>query len=383
MECMGPKSIVIVAGEASGDLHASHVVHALRKRHQDLFICGVGGRAMQAAGAKVLIPADRLAVVGITEVLAKAPVLLKAMGRCKRLLAGLKPDLLMLIDFPDFNLHLAMAAKKLGIPVLYYISPQIWAWRSQRVKKIRKRVDHMAVILPFESAFYERHGVPVSFVGHPLLDIPNELPQTKKTWPIGEPPMIGLLPGSRDREVTRLLPTMLEAARILKSKIGPIRLAVSQAPSIDPSLIRQILTQSDLPDIQVVNDPVGALFKQCHLTVVASGTVTLEAALYETPMIITYAVSPLSYGLGRMLVNVPHIGLVNLIAQQRVVPELVQKAVTAQSIADAAYPLLTDRAAYDRVCTDLQEVKKRLGQAGASQRVADIACTLMGCRHAL
>ena len=158
---------------------------------------------------------------------------------------------------------------------------------------------------------------------------------------------------------------------------------MSRAPSIDPALIERIATQAGLPDVQIISEPVGALFARCHLTIVASGTVTLEAALYQTPMIITYAVSPLSYGLGRMLVDVPHIGLVNLIAQRRIVPELVQNEVTPQAIADAAYPLLTDHAAYARVCADLQDVKKRLGQGGASQRVADIACTLMGCSHAL
>lgn len=375
---MEPKTIVMIAGEASGDLHGAHVTRALKKRNSDIFICGMGSRAMKAAGVKVIIDADELSVVGITEVLAKMPKLLKAMRRLKRLLASLKPDLLILIDFPDFNLHIAATAKKLGIPVLYYISPQIWAWREKRVKKIRARVDHMAVILPFEKTFYERHNVPATFVGHPLMDsLSGFTPSRPKSINLKEPVVIGLLPGSRDREVSNLLPIMLEAGRGLQALIPNARLLVSCAPSIDPQLPKDIIDSRDRMAVELSNEPVDTLLERCHLAVIASGTVTLEAAICGTPMVIIYTVSPLSYWLGRKLIEVEHIGLVNLIAQKRAVPELVQKEATPEAVKNAAYAYLSDPDAYAKVCRDLAMVRERLGMPGASKKVAHIALSLI------
>ena len=232
----GIKSIVMVAGEASGDTHGAHLIRELQKRYGPLFVCGMGGRRMRDAGARVLIDANQVAVVGITEVLFKAPQVLKAMSRLKKLLAGLKPDLLILIDFPDFNLHLAARAKKLGIPILYYISPQIWAWRASRVKKIKARVDHMAVILPFEESFYRKHSVPVSFVGHPLMDSPTGRVPVRKCRAPGSSPVVALLAGSRDREVSTLLPVMLKAAQRLQERISTLRIVISCAASISPDI---------------------------------------------------------------------------------------------------------------------------------------------------
>lgn len=375
---MEPKTIVMIAGEASGDLHGAHVTRALKKRNSDLFICGMGSRAMKAAGAKVIIDADDLSVVGITEVFAKLPQLIRAMRRLKRLLVSLKPDLLILIDFPDFNLHLAATAKKLGIPVLYYISPQIWAWREKRVKKIRARVDHMAVILPFEKPFYEHHGVPATFVGHPLMDaLAGFPPNAPKDIAPDRPVVVGLLPGSRDREVHSLLPIMLEAGRGLQALMPSVRLLVSCAPTIDPQRLRDIMGQDAQMNIEITNEPVNSLLARCHFVVVASGTVTLEAAICGTPMVIIYTVSPLSYWLGRMLIDVEHIGLVNLIAEERVVPELVQKEATPEAVRDAAYNCLSDPHAYAQVCRDLATVREKLGLPGASNKVAHIALSLM------
>jgi lipid-A-disaccharide synthase len=380
---MTPKSVVIVAGEASGDLHGSHLIRALRERHGPLFICGMGGKAMSAAGAKILIDADQVAVVGITEVIAKTAQVVKAMARLKRLLSGLHPDLLILIDFPDFNLHLAGKAKKLGIPVLYYISPQIWAWRSNRVRKIKQRVDHMAVILPFEKSFYEQHGVPVTFVGHPLMDsLTGSVPLRLDTPPNLAAPVIGFLPGSRVSEVRSLLPIMLRAGQRLEDRIENIRFVLSCAPSIDAALMRSILDEHPLRQVELTDEPVSTLFPKCHLAVVASGTVTLEAAICGTPIIITYAVSPLSYWLGRALIHVDHIGLVNLIAGKRIVPELVQRQATPEAICDAAFGLMSDPVQYANVCQELSVVRERLGGHGASYCVARIAGSLMGCDHA-
>lgn len=381
---MAPKSILMIAGEASGDAHGAHLIRALHRQHGSVRVWGMGGRAMRAAGAQIVVDADRLAVVGITEVVAKVPRLIKAASRLKKLMADTVPDLLILIDFPDFNLHMAGYAKKLNIPVLYYISPQIWAWRANRMKRIKARVDHMAVILPFEEAFYERHGVPVTFVGHPLMDaVTDPCARPKKGPSTGEPVVVGLLPGSRDREVLTLLPIMLQAGRLLQEKMGPLRFIVSKAPSIEAATIRGILERQGLLDVEMNEEPAGDLLGKCHLAIVASGTVTLEGAIGTTPMIITYMVSPVSYWLGRALIRVEHIGLVNLIAGRRIVPELIQHEVNPRAVCDTAAAILSDTDTYTQICKDLETVRDRLGRPGASHKVARIACALMGCDHAV
>ena len=225
------KCVMIIAGETSGDLHGSKLVSAMRKRNKRLFFCGIGGRALGEAGVKVLIDASEIAVVGITEVFSKLPNILKGLRAAKKALNTLHPDLLILIDFPDFNLHLASFAKKLEIPVLYYISPQVWAWRPGRVKRIGKLVDHLAVILPFEEDFYKDHKIPVTFVGHPILD--NSFSKGKTALERRKDiPVIGFLPGSRDGEIARHLPIMINAARILHRKIDNVKFLISLAPEV-------------------------------------------------------------------------------------------------------------------------------------------------------
>jgi lipid-A-disaccharide synthase len=380
-----PTTIVMVAGEASGDLHGAHLIRALVEcLGSGLHIRGMGGREMRAAGAEILVDADQVAVVGITEVISKMPRLFKALSQIKQLLSNARPALLILIDFPDFNLHLARYAKKLNIPVLYYISPQLWAWRAKRVKKIKARVDHMAVILPFEEKFYKQHGVPVTFVGHPLMDAANLPAARNPAAPgSGQAPVVALLPGSRDREVQGLLPIMLQAGRMLQAQIGPVRFLISCAPSIDMTLVRNIVDQQPLEQTRITTVPVRDLLPACHLAIVASGTVTLEGAICTTPMVITYVVSPLSYRLGKVLVSVAHIGLVNLIADRRIVPELVQQEATPQAICEAARSILADPRVYADMCKDLTMVRNRLGESGASEKVARIACKLMGHDDAL
>ncbi len=380
---MSYKTIVIVAGEASGDMHASHIIHALRTRHPDTFICGIGGHAMRAAGAKIIIDANELAVVGITEVIGKLPLIFKSANRIKQLLKSLRPDLMILVDFPDFNLHLAAAAKKLNIPVLYYISPQIWAWRSSRVKKIKKRIDHMAVILPFETDFYARNQVPVTFVGHPLMDTVHAVPLKQAPRANIDMLNIGFLPGSRASEVSRLLPVMLKSAHLMNSRFDSVQFLVSRAPSLQDSLVESIVARNPLSNLEIFHHPVEQLFERCHLVVTASGTASLQAAIWGIPMIVTYMVSPLSYLLGRILINVPHIALANLIARKRIVPELVQHDMTAETVAAEAGRLLSSPDIYSKMVLELSKVRERLGRAGASARVADIACSLMGYSHAV
>jgi lipid-A-disaccharide synthase len=374
-------SIAVIAGEASGDLHGAHVIEALRRRNSDIVVSGAGGTAMKCAGANLVVDAKELSVMGITAVLVKAPQIIKLMMRLKRFLAQTQPDVLILIDFPDFNIHLAGYAKKLGIPVLYYVSPTIWAWRSKRIFKIKKRVDHMAVILPFEKPIYEKHHVPVTYVGHPLLDDAADHPIINRTHLNADRPTIALLPGSRMDEVRRLLPNMLKAAQILRNRIPNARFVISRAPSIEELLIRQMQDAVSLQQSKIVTDPVRKIFDRSDLAIVASGTASLEAAIYGIPTVIAYRVSSFSYWLGNKLVAVPYIGMANLIAGKRIFPELIQDEATAENMADAAYRLLSDPAAYAKILSEIKKIQHMLGRAGASDRVATIAYELLEGRR--
>lgn len=373
-----PKCIMIVAGEASGDLHGSKLVREMRKRNRDLFFSGIGGRALKQAGVRILVDASELSVVGITEVFSKISGICKAMAIGKRLLKSLRPDLLILIDFPDFNLHLAGTAKKLAIPVLYYISPQIWAWRPGRVNKIGKRVDHMAVILPFEEAFYRKHNVPATFVGHPLLETDRSSNTPISLQEADPVPVIGLLPGSRDGEVSRHLPVMLEAAKILSRRMKNVRFLISLAPSIEKNDAKTIIERmsADLK-FELETDDVRNVFEKAKIVVAASGTVTLEAAISGVPMVIVYKVSRLSYWLGRAMIQVKNIGLVNLIAGKQIVPELVQNDASPEKIADRVDGMLSDPIGLEKMKNELLGIRNLLGHAGASGRTADIAVNLL------
>jgi lipid-A-disaccharide synthase len=383
MSATAPKSVVMVAGEASGDLHGARLTAALRRRLPAIRISGAGGGAMKAAGAQIVVDIRELSVMGITAVLLKIPRILGQMARLKRLLAANRPDLLILIDFQDFNLHLAGYAKKIGIPVLFYISPKVWAWRAGRIRKIKRRVDHMAVIFPFEKTFYDKHGVPATFVGHPLMDGAPADSAYEQGSSSGKSRAIALLPGSRECEVLRLLPEMLEAARILQQDNPELQFLISRAPSIDVALIENLARHHGVAQTQVTGDPVYDIFRRSRLAIVASGTASLEAAIYGIPTIIVYSVSTLSYMIGRLLVHVPHIGLANLIANKRVLPELVQDQATAPEIATFAKHLLSDGEAYRQMQNELRGIRKQLGHAGASDRVAAIACQMMGCHGAV
>ena len=369
---------MIIAGEASGDFHGAKLVEAMRARNNSLFFCGIGGNALKTAGVRILVDASELAVVGITEVFSKASRILKGIGLTKRLLKSLKPDLIVLIDFPGFNLHVAATAKKLGVPVLYYISPQIWAWRPGRVRKIGQRVNHVAVILPFEEEFYRKHHIPVTFVGHPLLDnhtIPDPASVTQTN---NHDPVVGFLPGSRDREIESLLPLMLTAAKDLLKHNPNIKFIISIAPSIEKTAIEALVrTQGLTSNYELVSDRVENIFSRCSLAVVASGTVTLEAAICGTPIIIAYKISPISALIAKLLVDVKHIGLVNLIAGKEIAPELVQEQATAENIRDAVLHLLGDDGILETQRREMLKVRKLLGGPGASAQVAEIAMNML------
>ena len=372
------KCIMIIAGETSGDIHGAKLVSAMRKRNNGLFFCGIGGRALGEAGVKLLMDASEIAVVGITEVFSKIPNILKGLRVVKKALKTLRPDLLILIDFPDFNLHLASSAKKLGIPVLYYISPKVWAWRSGRVKRIGELVDHLAVILPFEEDFYRSHAIPVTFVGHPLLDTLTS-PQNKTlNGRTKDNPVIGFLPGSRDGEIARHLPIMINAARILHRKIDNVKFLISLAPEVKRTYVEEIIKKHKAEiAFELVADSSEKVFERSTLVVAASGTVTLEAAISGTPMVIIYKVSPISYWVGRAMIKVKHVGLANLIAGRKIVPELLQKEASPIRISDTVFEMLGDPSGLERVRLELLNIRDLLGGPGASERVADIALGMM------
>ena len=370
---------MIIAGETSGDLHGAKLVKAMQKRNKGLFFCGIGGQALKESGVDILIDAREISVVGITEVFSKIPNILRSLRMVKKTFKTMRPDLLILIDFPDFNLHVAATAKKMGIPVLYYISPQIWAWRPGRVKKIDKLVDHMAVILPFEEDFYRKEKIPVTFVGHPLLE--NSLPTKQRIedkW-MEDIPAIGLLPGSRYGEIERHLPVMIDAARILLKKIETIKFIISLSPDVGEKHVKEIVKKhKGEADFEIVAGNVRNVFERSKMVMAASGTVTLESAISGTPMVIIYKVSPVSFWLGKAMIRVKNIGLVNLIAGKEIVPELIQEEASSTRIADTVFKMLSDPSGLKQLSLELLAIRDKLGGPGASERVADIAFRMLG-----
>ncbi len=375
----GPASVMIIAGETSGDQHGARLVAAMRKIDDNLAFFGIGGPSMKKEGVEIVVDAARLSVVGITEAFSRMPWILGGLSAIKRAVAEKRPGLVILIDFPDFNLHMARYVKRFSIPVLYYISPQVWAWRSGRIKKIRKYVDHMAVILPFEKAFYERHGVPVTFVGHPLLDHPSGEPHEPHPVTTEEgKKVIGLLPGSRHQEIGRNLPVMLAAATHVNRKMSGITYIVSVAPGIDTEkVLEYIRPYREVMDVDISKEHIESVLDQCIMAIAASGTVTLETAIHGVPMVIVYHVSPVSYMLGRALIRVEHIGLANIIAKERIVPELIQKDATPANIARAVIHVLENTEFLEETRKKLRMVRDQLGGAGASSKTAGIAYSMI------
>jgi lipid-A-disaccharide synthase len=318
----------------------------------------------------------------LTEVFSKLYSIVKARHNLIKLLKNSRPDLLILIDYPEFNINLARVAKGLGVPVLYYISPQIWAWRRGRVKKIAKRVDRMAVILPFEKEFYLDSGMDINidYVGHPLLDaVPPGLEGNgiRKSLGLGDGgPILGLLPGSRIEEVRNLLPVMIRASEILSSSYHNLKCVLPVAPTISPDLVVPIVHKSPL-EIIISPMDIYRTLSVCDIALVASGTATLEAAIMEVPMVITYRVSSISYWIARRVVKVPHVGLVNLIAGEEIVPELIQNQVTPLALAETALSIMQDEHRKTEMVKGLRRVKEKLGGGGASLKTARIAMQMM------
>jgi lipid-A-disaccharide synthase len=322
-----------------------------------------------------------MAVVGIVEVIAHFGVIYRAYSTLKRLITANPPDLLILIDYPDFNMLVARVAKRAGVKVLYYISPQVWAWRTGRVKKIARLVDRMAVVFPFEVPFYEKAGVPVTFVGHPLADrVSPSMARGEAQAAFGLDPsrqVVGLFPGSRRGEIARLFPLILESAKLLRDRYPGIQFILPLASSLTDADIAPHLAASGV-EVVVARDKVYDVMQVCDAIVTVSGTVTLEISLMGVPMVIIYTVSPLTYEVGKRLIRIDHIGICNIVAGERVVPELIQDEATADRIAAEIGRYLDDPDHAKKTRAGLAKVKEKLGSGGCSERVAGIVLEMLG-----
>lgn len=375
--------MMIVTGETSGDHHGASVVAALKKIDPAVDVYGIGGDTLAREGTELISHSKDLAVVGILEVLANLGKIWNAYTNVKKTITERPPDLVLLIDYPDFNLHVAKFAKKHNVPVLYYISPQIWAWRQGRAKKIARMVDKMAVIFPFEVPFYKNVGMDVQFVGHPLKDLHLTLTdrsEARRQFGLETGgPIIGLLPGSRKGEVDRLLPVILDAAVLIKREIPNADFVLPLAPRLDMEAVETLIRSRNIP-VRVVTDQFYQVVDLCDLALVASGTATLETAFMEKPMVILYHVSPITYMIGSMLVNVDCVGMANIVAGKRIVPELIQHHATPARIAAEALRILKDPERMRSITQELSKIKDRLGEPGAADRVAEMAYEMMSRR---
>ncbi len=355
-------------GEASGDLHGAELIRAFKAILPELTYTGMGGPAMRAEGMETLYDMKSISLVGITEILGGLPRILRLLGEIKRQLVEIRPRAIILVDCPEFNFRIAKMAKKLDIPVYYYISPQIWAWRSGRVHFLREHVRRVICILPFEKAFYEQFNVEVDYVGHPLMDV---LPLDTLDTIAVDDRRIGLLPGSRSKEIATLLPIFGETARNLARDYPDLRYVMVCAPGRNHEDL-MALWPDDIPVECVEPDNRYETFRSCRFILAASGTVTLETALIGTPTLVAYQVSFISMLVAKMLVNVEYISLPNLIMDKEVYPEFIQGNARPEAIAQVARQWLEDESAYAAIKEELKVLRSMVGNPGAAQRAAQI-----------
>lgn len=357
--------LAVVAGEASGDLHASEVVRELKKLDPSLTLFGIGGDLLAREGVKLLHHASELGIVGLFNVLRHLPMFRRVFRDLMEAIERERPDVVFLVDYPDFNLRVARRCKKLGIPVVYYISPQIWAWRRGRVRHIERFIDRMIVIFPFEEEFYRRHEVPVTYVGHPLIE---QLAGVRKPARKSGVLRIALLPGSRRMEVASLLPPMLDAVAILRRE-RQVDAYIIQAPTIDHDELEEIVKKSGV-DVPILPHDRGEGVAAADVSLSSSGTATLESAILGTPPVVMYRLSRATFVLAQWLVRLTHFSLVNIVAGKPVVPELIQHEVNGPRIAEEVRRLVAP-GHYENVCAELAKIRSKLGTPGASRRAAE------------
>lgn len=373
------KEIMLVVGEASGDMHGASLVKALLARDPNLTFFGVAGDQLQRTGFEPLFTVSELTGMGLLELAGNIKNIVAAYRLLRRTLRTRRPSLLILIDFPEMNLRLAKLAKSLGVPVLYYVSPQVWAWRRGRIRQIARLVDKMAVVFPFEVEFYEQHEMSVEFVGHPLLDVVRVSQEPESVLrEIGlqkEKPVIALLPGSRRKEIAYHLPVMVAAAAELK-RLEQAQFFCVKASTLDRAELQKELDRVDFVIPIVEAGPYNAV-NAADLVWVASGTATLETALLEKPMVVVYRVSWVTYWLARLMVKIKYIGIANIIAGKAIVPELVQSDLSPERLVHESQAILNDHDARRTMVTNLRNLREQLGAPGAANRVAELAVSLM------
>jgi len=366
--------ILISCGEPSGDLYAGALVGELRRLDPGVQVTGVGGESLRESGADVVGDFRGLTVIGLVEALSVIPRSWRMYRRLVREAAARPPDVFVAIDFPDFNCRVAAAMRRRGVPIVYYVGPQVWAWRSRRLRTLRALVDEMIVIFPFEEAIYRRAGIPVRFVGHPLVDLARaEHARPAFLSALGldaGAPTVALLPGSRPNEIRAILPGLLRAASLIAARLPNAQFVLARAPNLDESLFAPFATAA-LRAAAVVERRTNEVLAASDVVLTASGTATVQAAIHGCPMVIVYRLSSLTYRLGKPFVHVDMYGMVNLVAGRRVVPELIQDAFTPEAVACEALDLLTNPARAAQARAALEDVRRQLGDPGASRRAAE------------
>jgi len=375
-----PKKILIIAGEASGDLHASNLVREIKKINSNLEVFGIGGDRMKSQGVELIFHIDKLSFMGFFEVIKNLSFVRKVMKTMVSVTEIRKPDLAILIDYPGFNLRFAKRVKNSGVPVVYYISPQVWAWGGNRVKKMRGLIDKMVVIFPFEKEIYKRFNIDCEFVGHPLLEVTRpilSLEDFQKKFDIRKNDVVvGLLPGSRWQEVEKILPIMLESCKLLKTRIKNLKVLLGLAPTIKKEEIENLLNKAESQS-NIVEKLSYDLMKYADLLLIASGSATLECAILGTPFLVLYKTSLWTYLVAKSLISIPNIALANVVAGKRIVSEFIQKKAIPSHIAEEMYEILTDRERYKSIQTELKKVKEKLGEDGASKKAAQIVTEML------
>ncbi|MEY3807523.1 MAG: hypothetical protein RI893_499 [Pseudomonadota bacterium] len=368
------------AGESSGDQHAANMFVELQKLQSDIVGLGMGSAKMAQAGIDIRYDSANIAVIGVVEVIKHYAEIRRALTLMQQLVSSERPDLLVCVDYKEFNFKLARYAKQQGIKVLFYVSPQVWAWRPGRVKAYGKVIDMMAVIFPFETAYYDAENVPVRYVGHPSVDkVHAQFGKDEDLSHFGldkNHPIVGLLPGSRTNEIKRLLPVMLAAAKKIQDNFPGCQFILPQADSISDVMLEDCISQSPLNITVIKNQPYDVI-QCCDAVMTSSGTATLEIALLNVPMVIVYKLSTLTYWLGRWLVNIPFIGLPNIVLGKSIIKELIQHAATAENLSAEVIKIMTDQSYAEQMRENLNSVKQQLGQGGGSRNMAQLVVEML------